>query len=135
MHDVQSHLIPAKLEKRVASLSNTWSDSNVHAGNLDATSESRISLSMQNSEGSTQNRLAGYNRLCSILSPKLKASAGAVFDEKYVQTLIYLSGGFGLHQPFLKGLQEDYDGILALTHQKKVLVYYSNKALSKIDLP
>jgi hypothetical protein len=32
-------------------------------------------------------------------------------------------------------LQEDYDGILAITHEKRVLVYYSNKALSLIDLP
>ena len=54
---------------------------------------------------------------------------------KYLPTLLYLSGVFGLQKPLLRGLQEDYDGILAITHEKRVLVYYSNKALSSIDLP
>ena len=66
--------------------------------------------------------------LCSK-SLKLKASV----SENYLQFLYYFSGVFGLKTPLLKGLQEDYEGILAVTHQNKVLVYYSNKALSKID--
>jgi hypothetical protein len=69
--------------------------------------------------------------LCSNKSLKLQASV----SEQYLQFLYYFSGVFGLKTPLLKGLQEDYDGILALTHEKKVLIYYSNKALSKIDLP
>jgi hypothetical protein len=65
----------------------------------------------------------------------LEAAAGSMLGDKYSPALLYLSGVFGLQKPLLRGLQEDYDGILAITHEKRVLVYYSNKALSLIDLP
>ena len=65
------------------------------------------------------------------MSLTLKASA--VFGQS-MQSLLYLTNLYGLKNPLLKGLQEDYYGILAITYEHKVLVYYSNKALSKIDL-
>ena len=65
----------------------------------------------------------------------MEAAAGSMLGDKYSPALLYLSGVFGLQKPLLRGLHEDYDGILAITHEKRVLVYYSNKSLSLIDLP
>ena len=70
-------------------------------------------------------------QLRKITSIKLKASLAF---EQSMQSLLYLTNLYGLKKPRLKGLQEDYDGILAITYERKVLVYYSNNALSKIDL-
>lgn len=67
--------------------------------------------------------------LCSNKSLKLKAAV----SEQYLHSLYYLSSIYGMKTPLMKGLRADYDGILAVTHQKRVLVYYSNKALSNIN--
>ncbi len=64
------------------------------------------------------------------MSLTLKASAA--FGQ-LMQSLLYLTNLYGLKNLLLKALQEDYDGILAIIYEYKVPVYYSNKALSKID--
>ena len=137
LQDVRPCGLPIKMRKRVAALADVWTDSSLPADDPDSTRDSRPSLQAQKPRGSTSTyeQLQRYSGLCSKLRLSLEAAAGSMLGGKHLPTLLYLSGVFGLQKPLLRGLQEDYDGILAITHEKRVLVYYSNKALSSIDLP
>ena len=137
LQDARPCALPIKTSKRLASLSNIWTDCSLPADDLDSTKDTRPSLPARKSGGltATYEKFQRYSGLCSKLRLNLEAAACSMLGDKYSPALLYLSGVFGLQKPLLRGLQEDYDGILAITHEKRVLVYYSNKALSLIDLP